>query len=194
MHLTPEELLDLAEGTQALSSAPHLTTCERCRHQLAELRDVMAAIGGDADVPDPSPLFWEHFSTRVHEAVTADAVSARPWFGVGRWSWGLAAVMSAAVLAIAVSLTVRTPPTVTSVPAVAETPGNDVGSAPAVALDDPSFGLLGDLAGSLDWDSAAEAGRSVDVGAADTAAAELSQAERTELQRLLREAMAPTGV
>jgi len=191
MHLTSEELLDLAEGTQPLSSAPHLTRCEGCRRQLAELRDVMAAIGVDGDVPDPSPLFWEHFSTRVREAVTADAVSARPWFGVGRWSWGLAAVMSAAVLIIAVSLTVRTPPTATYVPAVAETLGNDVGSAPAV--DDPSFSLLGDLAGSLDWDSAAEAGMSMDVGAADTAVAELSQAERTELQRLLREAMAPTG-
>jgi hypothetical protein len=192
MHLTPEELLDLAEGTQSFSSAPHLTTCEGCRRQLEELRDVMVAIGVDADVPDPSPLFWEHFSTRVQQAVTADAVSARPWFGVGRWSWGLAAVMSAAVLTIAVSLTVRTPPTAISVPAVAETPGNDVGS--ATVVDDPSFSLLGDLAGSLDWDSAAEAGMSVDVGTADTAVTELSQAERTELQRLLREAMAPTGV
>jgi hypothetical protein len=191
MHLTPEELLDLAEGTKSPSSAPHLSTCEGCRHQLAELRDVMAAIGDDIDVPDPSPLFWEHFSTRVQEAVTADAMAARSWFGVGRWSWGLAAVMSAAVLTIAVSLTLRTPPPTTSVPPVAEAPGNDVGSAPAV--DDPSFSLLGDLAGGLDWDSAAEAGISMDVGATDTAVAELSQAERTELQRLLREAMAPKG-
>jgi hypothetical protein len=190
MHLTPEELLDLAEGARSLSSAPHLTMCEGCRRQLAELRDVMAAIGDDADVPDPSPLFWEHFSTRVQEAVTADTVAARSWFGVGRWSWGLAAVMSVAVLTIAVSLMLRTPST-TSVPSVAEAPGNDVGSAPAV--DDPSFSLLGDLAGGLDWDSAAEAGISMDVGAADTAVAELSQAERAELQRLLREAMAPRG-
>jgi hypothetical protein len=33
----------------------------------------------------------------------------------------------------------------------------------------------------------------MDVGSADTAVAELSDAERTELQRLLREAMSPTG-
>ena len=65
------------------------------------------------------------------------------------------------------------------------------GSAPAV--DDPSFSLLGDLAGGMDWDSAAEAGIGMDVGASDTVVADLSQAERAELQRLLREAMAPTG-
>jgi hypothetical protein len=33
----------------------------------------------------------------------------------------------------------------------------------------------------------------MDVGASDTVVADLSQAERAELQRLLREAMAPTG-
>ncbi len=45
----------------------------------------------------------------------------------------------------------------------------------------------------MDWDSAAEAGIGMDVGASDTVVADLSQAERAELQRLLREAMAPTG-
>ena len=78
------------------------------------------------DVPEPSPLFWDHLSARVREAVTADAVPARPWFGVGRWSWGLAAVMSVAVLVIAVSVTLRTPPNVVHAPAVAEPTGGDV--------------------------------------------------------------------
>lgn len=189
MHLTPEELLDLAEGTRPLSSVPHLSTCEECRRQLDDVRDVMATLA--VDVPEPSPLFWDHLSARVREAVTADVAPARPWFGVGRWSWGLAAVMSVAVLVIAVSVTLRTPPNVVHAPAVAEPTGGDVGSAPAG--DDPSFSLLRDLAGGMDWDSAAEAGIGMDVGASDTVVADLSQAERAELQRLLREAMAPTG-
>lgn len=189
MHLTPEELLDLAEGTRPLSSVPHLSTCEECRRQLDDVRDVMATLA--VDVPEPSPLFWDQLSARVREAVTADAAPARPWLGVGGWSWGLAVVMSVAVLVIAVSVTLRTPPNVVHAPAVAEATGGDVGSAPAV--DDPSFSLLGDLAGGMDWDSAAEAGIGMDVGASDTVVADLSQAERAELQRLLREAMAPTG-
>jgi hypothetical protein len=191
MHLTPDELLDLAEGTRSESSAAHLAKCDACRQQLDELRDVMAAL--QVDVPEPSPLFWAHFSARVGEAIANDAKSARSWFGVGRWSWGLAAAASAVVLAIAVSRTPRMPAEVTPVPTtpVAETPAADVGS--ALRGDDPSFLLLGDLAGSLDWDAADEAGISMDVGTADTAVAELSDAERTELQRLLREAMAPKG-
>jgi hypothetical protein len=195
MHLTPEELLDLAEGTRPLTSAPHLTTCETCRHQLDELRDVMATV--HVDVPEPSPLFWEHLSTRVRDAVAAEAVPARWGFGFGRLSWSLAAAMSVAVVVIAASLTMRTRATPTYLPsadthvspAVADVPGGDVGSAPT--SEDASFLLLGDLAGSLDWESAAEAGIGMEVGTADSAVTELNNGERTELQRLLREAMGP---
>ena len=190
MHLTPEELLDLAEGSRPLSSAPHLAACEVCRQQLDDLRDVMTTL--DADVPEPSPLFWEHFSARVHEAVAAEAAPARSRYRVGRWSWGLAAAMSAAVVVIAVSLTVQTPPARTGAPSpVAEVPSGDVGSA---AADDPSFSLLGDLAVGLDWDAAAEAGISMEVGTADTAVHDLNDGERTELQRLLVEALRTSRV
>jgi|SRR5262245_30413568 len=190
MHLTPEELLDLAEGTRSTASAPHLAKCEACRQQLDELCDVMASL--EVDVPEPSPLFWDHLSARVRDAVAADAGRVRSWFGVGRWSWGLAAVMSAVVIVVAVSLSLRTPPTgLAHHPTAVEEPIADVGS--SVPADDPSFILLGDLAGSLDWDSAAEAGITMDVGASDTVVAELTEAERTELQRLLRAAIGPTG-
>lgn len=191
MHLTSEELLDLAEGVRSESSAPHLAMCAKCREQLKELRDVMATL--QVDVPEPSPLFWEHFSARVSEAVASDAKSARSWFGIGRWSWGIAAVMTAVVLAIAVSRVPKTPGDATrgSATAVAEVPAADIGS--TLTADDPSFVLLRDLAGSLDWDAAVEVGIGMEVGSADTAVAELSDAERTELQRLLREAISPTG-
>jgi hypothetical protein len=190
MHLTPEELLDLAEDARSIASKPHLATCEVCRQQLGEVRDVMASL--DVDVPEPSPLFWDHLSARVRDAVAADASRSRSWFGVGRWSWGLAAVMSAVVVVVAVSLSLRTPPTgVTHPPKTVEEASAGAGS--SASADDPSFILLGDLAGSLDWDSAVEAGITMDVGAADNAVAELTESERTELQRLLRKAMGPTG-
>ena len=191
MHLTPEELLDVAEGTRSIASAPHLEKCEACRQQLDELRDVMVSL--EIDVPEPSPLFWDHLSARVREAVAADHGRARSWFGFRRWSGGLAAAMTVVVVAIAVSLSTRTPtPAVTHVPtSVVAEPVAEVGSSPTG--DDPSVIRLGDLAGGLDWDSAAEVGITMEVGAADSAVAELSEAERIELQRLLREAIGPKG-
>ena len=76
MHLTPDDLVDLAEGTRPESSAPHLVTCTTCRAQLNEMRAMMSAVA-DVDVPEPSPLFWDHFSQRVHEAVANDTPNAR---------------------------------------------------------------------------------------------------------------------
>jgi hypothetical protein len=136
MHLTSEELLDLAEGTRSESSAPHLLKCDRCRQQLNELRDVLATL--QVDVPEPSPLFWDHFSARISEAVASDPKSSRSWFGIGRWSWGVAAAMSAVVLAIAVSRIPKTPAGTTPGSAtvvVAEVPAVDIGS--TLTADDP---------------------------------------------------------
>ena len=190
MHLTPEELLDLAEGTRASSSAPHLVTCATCRQQLDDLRGVLASI--DVPVPEPSPLFWDHLSAQVRERVAAEGAPASTWFGLGRWAWGLTAAMSAAVVVFAVSLTLRNAPSTTpSMPGVAEDVASDVGF--VATGDDPSFSLLGDLAGGLDWDTATEAGIGVDIGSADIAVTGLNDDERSELHRLLREAMSNSG-
>ena len=60
MHVKPDELVDIAEGTRAESSAPHLATCDDCRRQLADVRTMMSA-AAEVEVPEPSPLFWDHF-------------------------------------------------------------------------------------------------------------------------------------
>jgi anti-sigma factor RsiW len=76
MHLNAHELVDLAEGARPESSAPHLAACERCRAELADLRAMRSAVA-DVEVPAPSPLFWDHFSQRVHDAVAAEEADAR---------------------------------------------------------------------------------------------------------------------
>ena len=76
MHLQPDELVDLAEGTQAEASRPHLAACEACRRRLADLKAMMSA-AVDVGVPEPSPLFWDHFSNRVHDAVAAEPALLR---------------------------------------------------------------------------------------------------------------------
>jgi len=185
MHLTPEELLDVAEGSRSVSSAPHLAECAACREQLDELRDAITTLA--VAVPEPSPLFWDHLSERVRDGVAAERRPRRSWFGPTRWSWALAGAVSAAIIVLAASNTVRTPVPLRNASTVVDAPAADVGF--VGGADDPSFNLLGDLAGSLDWESASEAGISMEVGAADSAVNELTDAERAELQRLLREAM-----
>ena len=81
-HLTASRLIDLAEGAAPEAFAPHLQTCAACRQQLDALCTTMSAVA-EVAAPEPSPLFWDHLSARVHEAVAADqdATSARPGFG-----------------------------------------------------------------------------------------------------------------
>ena len=67
-HLTPQELIDLAEDERLEPSLPHLASCDHCRREITNLRAAMGR-AAEAEVPEPSPLFWEHFSSRVREAI-----------------------------------------------------------------------------------------------------------------------------
>ena len=99
MHLSPEELTDYAEGARDPADAPHLQSCDICRHQVASLRKTMSVLVGASsmNVPDPSPLFWDHLSQRVHEAVAAEqARDERRATGLGRLV-GLAKASSDAI-------------------------------------------------------------------------------------------------
>jgi hypothetical protein len=214
-HIQSEELIDLAEGARPESSAPHLQTCDDCRRRLAELRAAMAA-AAHADVPEPSPLFWDHFSARLHDAIAAEGPPPRAaWFpgspkrrGPSSW-WNrlvlpLSAAACAAVIVAAVTLRVAhapvfvgppSPPVASAVPA---RPGNDDVADADLALfpNDPSLDLVADLASQVaqaDWDAAGPQGLETHEDAADKAVGHLSAGERRELQRLLKEELARPG-
>jgi hypothetical protein len=190
MHLQPDELVDLAEGTRAESSAPHLAECAVCRLQLAELRAMMSA-AADVDVPEPSPLFWDHLSARVREAVDAEGAPRRSF-----WTWPRLAIPSAAVavaaLLVAVTLNTGSAPSPPVVPA----------PLPAVAsvelLSDPqsagdtALTLVAELSSDMDFDAAREAGLAA-RGSAEHAVTHLNGSELRELQRLLQEELARSG-
>ena len=199
-HLSPEELLDLADGTRAETSVHHLAQCAACRQQLEGLRATMA-LAMTADVPEPSPLFWDHLSERVRASVAAEDMRPRPsmfFLGFRRWSWQSMAAAGAAVagvVVVALAITMRTAPGTGERAGAGQQPSSVTSAAspkdPADAsTSDASLALLTDLAGELDWDSVADAGMTMGVGAADGAVHELNDGERAELQRLLREAMA----
>ena len=193
-HLKDEELLDIAEGTRPESSAPHLGGCDSCRAQLDELRAMMSA-AQEVDVPEPSPLFWDHLSSRVHEAVAAEGEPPRR-LDVPIWRRVLvpfSAVALAAVL-IAVSATLRAPAPLPT------PPGTVVADlAPAVELlrdissdEDVSLTLVASLTDHVDLDTVREAGLAT-RGSAEAAITHMSESELRELGRLLKEELARSG-
>jgi hypothetical protein len=204
-HLTPEQLIDLAEGARPESSAPHLRSCERCMAKLAELQATLSA-AASVEVPEPSPLFWDHFSARVHEAVEAEAATGGS--AVGRWSWLRVSpirVGTFAVVALALALAMRTgrPEAPVSAPAsstatLAEPlgsalPGGALSGGAFTVTDDPSLLFVEDLAADLDWDAASEAGLTTHVGVDNDAVADLTDSERQVLDQLLKGELARRG-
>jgi hypothetical protein len=193
-HLTSEQLIDLAEAGRAASSTPHLQSCETCRNRLAELRATLS-VAASVDVPEPSPLFWDHFSARVHDAVEAERAAGTAF---GRWSWlrlsplGVGA-LAAIVLAIVIVTSGGRPGQPVSAPAAPTASAvGPLGDTLSVG-DDPSLSLMADLAADLDWDAASEAGLTTHVGVDNDAVTELTDGERRALNQLLKGELAHRG-
>jgi len=197
-HLKIEELLDLAEGARAEATAPHLVSCAYCREQLADLQAAMAAVApGGNEIPEPSPLFWEHFSARVREAVVVETASKpgmMDW-AAGWLSWKVSAPVTAVAFLLLVTLSVRNAhaPAVSSETAALVTVAEAPADTAASSTDDPSWALVTDLAADMDWDAVVEAGLAAPTGSVDRAVFDLSADERRELQRLLKEELARSG-
>jgi hypothetical protein len=197
MHLTPEQLIDIVEGTRSENAEPHLRSCEICRHQIGALRAAMSS-AAQVDVSEPSPLFWDHFSQRVRAAVDAEGAPARGGIwgmrGLLRWSWSTVAIGGVvAALALAVYLTAPRSPTrppSTDDTAAAVTEGALL---PLGSIDDPSLALVADLTGQLDADAVNETTWTNHAGAVDEVVSTLTIEERVELQRLLQEVLAKRG-
>lgn len=190
-HLTPEILLDIAEGTCAEQETPHLATCPGCRQQLAEVRKTLETVFATADgpVPEPSPLFWDRLSERVRHGVAAGGAPQRR-FWLGTWSWSTvvpAAAVAVVVIALVVSGPSRTPPPL-------EPATGAISFAELEAASDPSLDLVADLAADIDWTSGGDVGFVGEVGSADRIVDALSEDERQELQRLLNDALVKRGV
>jgi hypothetical protein len=202
-HLTPGELIDLVEGTEAGDPidrsvrAGHLASCAECRRQFDDVR-VMLAVAAETPSEEPSPLFWDHLSARVREAVAAESVPRNSWrdrlgslVSVSQWRW-TASAAALAVLVVAAALTfdrTATAPVRPSVDTV-ETDAQALNQQPADvdsnAAEEASLMLLADLAGDLTWEDASEAGLMMRSGTVEEVMHELTVEERAELHRLLQ--------
>lgn len=179
-HLSNDELLAAVEG--GADNAFHLEACGACRARVNELRQVMqvaAAVG----VPEPSPLFWNHFSDRVRDAVAAEPMP-QPAGWRFNYGWAGSVAGALAIIVIGVAVTMRSAqPVHPVVPAVAVAM---TGENLSPLDDDATWALIGDLTSQIDFDDASEAGLTTKPGSAEQALAQMSQEEQRQVVELLQ--------
>jgi hypothetical protein len=185
-HLSTDERLALIEAPGE-PRHPHLAACERCRQEVtagrAALEDARAT-----DVPEPSPLFWNHFSARLSALIDEEPSRVR---GRVRAPWRILVPFAAAVALLVMAVAVGRGPSgsqptrPSTAAAIADAP---------TAVEDPTandegWDMLGRLAGDFDVETLGDSlGRSPLAGA-ESAVWQLNEGERAELTRLLQAEM-----
>jgi hypothetical protein len=187
-HLSPSELVDLVDGTLLPSREAHARGCARCRDEAARARLALED-ARSVEAPEPSPWFWEHFASRVQEAVRSDPPPAR--WTVFTWRPAPMIAVAATIILVVGALWYvldRSAP-----PDAAQQQAIVLPEAAPAPQDTPLEGLNGDAgwdlvalgAESLEWEDVTSAGFSIRPGAAERAALELSEEQQAELRRLL---------
>ena len=133
-HVSDESLADLAEGGGAEADRVHAAGCGRCAARVDEARAGLA-LARRADVPEPSPLYWEAMRRNVGRRI------AEGPHGAQRWSWLVPVASAVVAVAVVVFTTGRThaptAPPPRTLPAWSALPA---------AADDVSFEVLEGLA------------------------------------------------
>jgi hypothetical protein len=192
-HLSESEFVDLVEEALDPRRARHVETCASCRERADTLRDLLRQTSS-VIVPDPSPLFWDHLSARVREAVAAAPAPDR-----SGWSWprmrilipmgAAAAVMVAVISGTLMLRPVRsgnTPVLVVSDHGVAPASSDPRTGAAPDADNAEVWDVLTSAASTVGFDEAHAVGMHVHPAAIDDAVRDLSAAELSELGRLLQ--------
>jgi hypothetical protein len=185
-HLSDAQLVDALEETAPRAYREHLERCGACRDRFDGFRATLLDLRHTAadGVPEPSPLFWEHFSQRVHDAIAEGPAAKRPtWIG---WVAPAAAVFVLFAGALLIWIQSRSHN-------VVRTPQHEIASAAAPTSDSESLDLDNDddwalvrvAAEDLEWDAAVDAGLQANPGSAERVALEMSVVERQELERLI---------
>jgi hypothetical protein len=77
-HLSEERLLDAAESFVDAADRAHLEECSECRALRDEVRAGLV-LAREAEVPEPSALYWEAFRRQVGRRISEERRPARPW-------------------------------------------------------------------------------------------------------------------
>jgi hypothetical protein len=187
-HLTPDELVDAVDGTLGAGRQAHLDGCATCRAEATRLRIVLGD-AQDVPVPEPSPLFWTHLSTRIREAIAAEQAPHTHWVPAWLRAPVLAPIGALALIVLALAVTIPRYPIQSTDDAVVSSldPTSDL-----LGLGEQEWAAVSELIGAVRLEDAQEAGI-VSLGDAERAALQLSVAEQRELLRLLQQEMEKAG-
>lgn len=192
-HLTAAQFVDALEHRTALPRrvTEHLADCRACRDELAALVDAHGEVQA-VSVPEPSPLFWDHFSRRVRAATSLEAMPRIT--AVERlWSWWRP-LTSVAVVAAALAIVVLfrpdswvgrrlIPASPTGMARVTVSP-----NAAEVGVDDGSLDVAAVLAADLKSDDLQQLTRPT-ADATGAALEDLTPAQCEEMMRLIKTQM-----
>jgi len=198
-HLTADELIDAmeadagngsTEGVLPAERRVHLASCEYCRAQLDDLAGALND-AKQVSVPEPSPLFWNHFAQRVDQGIGSHDARAGWLAGLTSIRGLTAAGAIAALVLIAVmsretrhnEITPAATPVATADPLFEpDAPGTDDG-----------WEAVREAAEHSAWDDAHAAALAPRPDAADRAIDNLTEAERATLLTLLAEDLKKSG-
>ena len=179
-HLSPEQIVEAIDGTIGSAARAHLQTWGECRADVDRARALRQEAETAAPAPEPSPLFWDHFAKRVHQATVALPVTTRP--GWQLW-WRPAVLVSGAVAVIAMVIATSrvVPPATDAQPLVAIADS-------VSAADTEGWDFVVSLTEDLPWDDVQQIARPK-AGTADAVIDELSPQERAALLKLIKQEM-----
>lgn len=179
-HLTPDECIDAVEGRLESGRQAHLASCAHCRQQVTELSSVLQD-AKHTGVPEPSPLFWSHFSQRVRAAIDQEPAPDSAWPAWLRWQLLLPAGAAAMLI---LALMIAVPKQALDEGELSlESPASPV--SPVSPVIDAGWDTVATLVGEFDIDAASAAGV-IEPGIAERALLQLTAEEQQELTRLLK--------
>ena len=77
-HLPDETLMDVVDEAATPAARAHVAACAECRGRVEEAREGLALARG-ADIPEPSPLYWQAFRRQVGRRVETEDRRASWW-------------------------------------------------------------------------------------------------------------------
>jgi hypothetical protein len=90
-HLRDDQWIDLAATGGTPQERRHLEGCGQCRETLADVSQGWD-LAHEADVPEPSPLYWETFRRGVGQRISQERAPRARWGSLG-FRWAVAATM-----------------------------------------------------------------------------------------------------
>jgi hypothetical protein len=147
-----------------------------------DFKDLIQDVKAAGEVPEPSPLFWNHLSARVRDAVAVEPIPRAWWMTY----WRPLAVAAGTIGLVAVVTLRPWAPTLPSVRSIPTQPAADLVADVEVS---EMWRLIEVAAPSIGIDSARDAGLMPSAYATDQAIESLTPSQREALVKLLRKEM-----